>query len=146
MLLNNEPTLCLSFRERRQLLRDHFRVIKNRFALVQAIDATASQECQDEVSDFFKKSINDGCEGIMVKVLDHTGRGGNNVVEADGQNATEIKRVIRQTKSSQLLATYEPGTSDMHKYCVCSSTTNQQLHFYFRQTHGELAQSQKGLC
>ncbi|CAO3665673.1 unnamed protein product [Umbelopsis vinacea] len=108
MLLNDEPTLCLSFRERRQLLRDHFRVVKDRFALVQAIDATASQECQDEVSDFFKRSIKDGCEGIMVKVLDHAGRGGNNVVEADGQNATENKRVIRQTKSSQLLATYEP--------------------------------------
>lgn len=132
MLFNNEPTLCLSFRERRQLLRDHFRLIKNRFALVQAIDATASQEYQDEVSDFFKKSIKDGCEGIMVKVLDHTGRGGSNVVEADGQDATENKRVIRQTKYSQLLATYEPGTSDMHKYCVCSSTTNQQFHFGFR--------------
>lgn len=103
MLLNNEPTLQRSLRERRQLLRDHLHLIENKFALVEAIDASGSQECQDEVSDFFKKSIKDGCEGIMVKVLDHPG------VENNGHAPNEDKVETRATKMSQLLSTYEPG-------------------------------------
>ncbi|CAO3693020.1 unnamed protein product [Umbelopsis ramanniana] len=102
MLLNNEPTLQRSLRERRQLLRDHFHLIENKFALVEAIDASGSQECQDEVSDFFKKSIKNGCEGIMVKVLDHPG------MENNGHAPNDDKVETRATKTSQLLSTYEP--------------------------------------
>lgn len=109
MLLNNEPTLQRSLRERRQLLRDHFHLIENKFALVEAIDASGSQECQDEVSDFFKKSIKNGCEGIMVKVLDHPG------MENNGHAPNADKVETRATKTSQLLSTYEPGNVQAFK-------------------------------
>jgi DNA ligase 1 len=111
MLLNNEPTLQRSLRERRQLLRDHFHLIENKFALVEAIDASGSQECQDEVSDFFKKSIKDGCEGIMVKVLDHPGVDHNGKAPMDDK-ANNDKVETRATKTSQLLSTYEPGNEE----------------------------------
>jgi hypothetical protein len=108
MLLNNEPTLHLSFSERRQRLRDHFHLIENKFALVEAIDASGNQEYQDEVSDFFKKSIKDGCEGIMVKVLNHPSIGDNSSAQMDDKSNND-KTVAPTSKSSQLLSTYEPG-------------------------------------
>ncbi|KAH8553898.1 ATP-dependent DNA ligase [Umbelopsis sp. PMI_123] len=107
MLLNNEPTLHLSFSERRQRLRDHFHLIENKFALVEAIDASGNQEYQDEVSDFFKKSIKDGCEGIMVKVLNHPSIGDNSSAQMDDKSNND-KTVTPTSKSSQLLSTYEP--------------------------------------
>lgn len=127
MLLNDEPVLWESLRNRRELLREHFTPIKDRYDLVKSMDTVVSREnqdgapeptsetkpqdvassveYQDEVSGFFKQSIKDGCEGIMVKVLDHASGYSGNQLDPIIANKTEIK----QTRANQLLASYEPG-------------------------------------
>lgn len=126
MLLNDEPVLWESLRNRRELLREHFTPIKDRYDLVKSMDTVVSREnqdgapeptsetkpqdvassveYQDEVSGFFKQSIKDGCEGIMVKVLDHASGYSGNQLDPIIANKTEIK----QTRANQLLASYEP--------------------------------------
>jgi DNA ligase-1 len=75
-----------SLRERRELLRTKFTEIKNRFTYVSHIESSDPEE----IHLFFKESIEFGCEGIMIKVLD------------DSLNLENKTRM-------NLLASYEPG-------------------------------------
>lgn len=52
--------------ERRKLLREHFQIVKGEFDFATASDA----ESTDEIQIFLEESIKDGCEGLMVKMLE----------------------------------------------------------------------------
>ncbi|KAF3919773.1 hypothetical protein ABW20_dc0108540 [Dactylellina cionopaga] len=69
MQLNGEELLGRPFRERRKLLREEFVEVDKRFTWVKSLDATADD--QDAVIDFFKGSLKEKCEGVMVKLLDN---------------------------------------------------------------------------
>ncbi|KAI7850107.1 ATP-dependent DNA ligase [Circinella umbellata] len=72
MFLNDSPLLQLSFRERRLLLKQHFQPVENKFNFVSSIQLSGTDlEEQERMQGFFEQSVNEGCEGIMVKVLDH---------------------------------------------------------------------------
>ncbi|CAG8447623.1 8042_t:CDS:10 [Ambispora gerdemannii] len=70
MYLNEEPLLKKSLRERRDLLETRFNQIPNKFAFVKHIESSS----EEEIHEFFRESIEAGCEGIMVKVLDEPPR------------------------------------------------------------------------
>lgn len=52
--------------ERRELLREHFQEIHLEFAFAKWSDAEAVEEIQT----FLDESVKDGCEGLMVKMLE----------------------------------------------------------------------------
>ncbi|CAI2162635.1 5366_t:CDS:2 [Funneliformis geosporum] len=66
MYLNGESLLKKPLRERRDFLRTKFTEIPNRFTYVNHIESSDPEE----IHSFFKESMEFGCEGIMVKVLD----------------------------------------------------------------------------
>ncbi|CAG8632395.1 373_t:CDS:10, partial [Ambispora leptoticha] len=70
MYLNEQPLLKKSLRERRDLLETNFNQLPNKFALVRHIESSS----EEEIHEFFRESIEAGCEGIMVKVLDEPPR------------------------------------------------------------------------
>ncbi|SPO32068.1 probable CDC9 - DNA ligase I [Ustilago trichophora] len=65
LYLNGQPLLSLSLAERRTLLREHFRPVEDEF------DYARSEDCNsvEEISVFLDKSVKEGCEGLMVKML-----------------------------------------------------------------------------
>ncbi|KAH9944352.1 ATP-dependent DNA ligase [Epithele typhae] len=66
LYLNGEPLLHLDFAERRRLLQEHFRPVDLEFQFAKASDADTT----DEIQTFLEESVKDGCEGLMVKMLD----------------------------------------------------------------------------
>ena len=52
--------------ERRKLLREHFQEVPLEFAFAKWSDAEAVEEIQT----FLDESVKDGCEGLMVKMLE----------------------------------------------------------------------------
>ena len=52
--------------ERRRLLREHFIPVEGEFAFATSSDAEAVEDIQT----FLDASIKDGCEGLMVKMLE----------------------------------------------------------------------------
>lgn len=61
-----QSLLHLSFLERRKLLREHFEEVEGEFAFAKASDC----ETVDEIQTFLEESVKDGCEGLMVKMLE----------------------------------------------------------------------------
>ncbi|KAJ7783769.1 hypothetical protein DFH07DRAFT_789056 [Mycena maculata] len=66
LYLNGEPLLKKSLLERRELLREHFQVVPGEFDFAKSSDS----ETVDEIQTFLEQSVKDGCEGLMVKMLD----------------------------------------------------------------------------
>ncbi|KAI0361577.1 ATP-dependent DNA ligase [Trametes cingulata] len=66
LYLNGEPLLQKDFAERRALLRDHFQPVDGEFQFAKASDC----ETTDEIQAFLEESVKDGCEGLMVKMLE----------------------------------------------------------------------------
>ncbi|PPQ76335.1 hypothetical protein CVT26_008963 [Gymnopilus dilepis] len=66
LYLNGEPLLQLPLHERRKLLRDHFTPVPGEFDFAKSSDAESTEEIQI----FLEESVKDGCEGLMVKMLD----------------------------------------------------------------------------
>ncbi|KAI0076086.1 DNA ligase I [Panus rudis PR-1116 ss-1] len=64
--LNGEPLLQRPLAERRELLRKHFQPVKGEFDFAKSSDS----ETVDEIQTFLDESIKDGCEGLMVKMLE----------------------------------------------------------------------------
>jgi DNA ligase 1 len=52
--------------ERRELLRAHFQPVEGEFAFAKSSDGESSEEIQA----FLEDSVRDGCEGLMVKMLE----------------------------------------------------------------------------
>ncbi|KAI0936388.1 hypothetical protein AcV5_004540 [Taiwanofungus camphoratus] len=66
LYLNGEPLLHKSLTERRQLLRENFQQVPGEFDFAKASDA----ETTEEIQAFLEESVKDGCEGLMVKMLE----------------------------------------------------------------------------
>ncbi|KAI0735133.1 ATP-dependent DNA ligase [Earliella scabrosa] len=66
LYLNGEPLLQKDFSERRQMLQEHFQPVELEFQYAKASDC----ETTDEIQTFLEESVKDGCEGLMVKMLD----------------------------------------------------------------------------
>ncbi|TFK41176.1 ATP-dependent DNA ligase [Crucibulum laeve] len=66
LYLNGEPLLQKPLHERRALLREHFTVVPGEFDFAKSSDS----ETTDEIQTFLEESVKDGCEGLMVKMLD----------------------------------------------------------------------------
>ncbi|KAJ7071047.1 hypothetical protein C8F01DRAFT_1362831 [Mycena amicta] len=66
LYLNGEPLLKKSLIERRQLLREHFQTVEGEFDFAKSSDS----ETTDDIQTFLEQSVKDGCEGLMVKMLE----------------------------------------------------------------------------
>ncbi|KAJ7293561.1 ATP-dependent DNA ligase [Mycena rebaudengoi] len=66
LYLNGEPLLHKSLLERRELLHKHFQVVPGEFDFAKSSDS----ETTDEIQTFLEQSVKDGCEGLMVKMLE----------------------------------------------------------------------------
>ncbi len=61
-----QPLLQKDLSERRELLQQHFQPVDLEFQFAKASDAHAT----DEIQTFLEESVKDGCEGLMVKMLE----------------------------------------------------------------------------
>lgn len=66
LYLNGEPLLQFPLEKRRELLRRHFNVVPGEFDFAKSSDS----ETTEEIQNFLEESVKDGCEGLMVKMLD----------------------------------------------------------------------------
>lgn len=66
LYLNGEPLLRRSLRDRRKLLHEHFQAVDKEFQFAKSSDG----ETVDEIQAFLEESVKDGCEGLMVKMLE----------------------------------------------------------------------------
>ncbi|KAJ7630920.1 ATP-dependent DNA ligase [Roridomyces roridus] len=66
LYLNGEPLLKKSLQERRELLRKHFQTVPGEFDFAKSSDS----ESVDDIQTFLEQSVKDGCEGLMVKMLE----------------------------------------------------------------------------
>ncbi|KIM48219.1 hypothetical protein M413DRAFT_225258 [Hebeloma cylindrosporum] len=66
LYLNGEPLLQLPLEKRRELLREHFIAVPGEFEFAKSSDS----ETTEEIQIFLEESVKDGCEGLMVKMLD----------------------------------------------------------------------------
>lgn len=66
LYLNGESLLHRPFAERRALLREHFQEVPGEFAFAKSNDC----ETTEEIQTFLEESVKDGCEGLMVKMLE----------------------------------------------------------------------------
>ncbi|KZT30565.1 ATP-dependent DNA ligase [Neolentinus lepideus HHB14362 ss-1] len=66
LYLNGEPLLHKPLVERRELLMQHFQPVDGEFQFAKASDG----ETTEEIQAFLEESVKDGCEGLMVKMLE----------------------------------------------------------------------------
>ncbi|KAK7058984.1 ATP-dependent DNA ligase Cdc17 [Paramarasmius palmivorus] len=66
LYLNGEPLLHKSLSERRKLLGEHFQPVPFEFQFAKSSDSEATEDIQT----FLEESVKDGCEGLMVKMLE----------------------------------------------------------------------------
>ncbi|GAA6024482.1 hypothetical protein JCM11491_004831 [Sporobolomyces phaffii] len=69
LYLNGEPLLDKNLARRRELLFEHLQPVEGEFAFATSADATEVNDIQI----FLDQSIKDGCEGLMVKLLEGEG-------------------------------------------------------------------------
>ena len=72
-LIIGQPLLGHSFRERRNLLREHFRPLRRpsseeMVAQFDFVESCESTDGKSSVEDFLVKAIENKCEGLMFKV------------------------------------------------------------------------------
>ena len=61
-----QPLLQKSLAERRVLLRESFQIVESEFQFAKSTDS----ETVEEIQTFLEESVKDGCEGLMVKMLE----------------------------------------------------------------------------
>lgn len=66
LYLNGEPLLRKNLTERRELLRQHFEPVAFEFQFAKSSDSEKTEDIQA----FLDESVKDGCEGLMVKMLE----------------------------------------------------------------------------
>nr|BAC76762.1 DNA ligase I [Coprinopsis cinerea] len=94
LYLNGEPLINKPLVERRDLLRKHFQVVPGEFDFAKSSDG----ESTDEIQTFLEESVKDGCEGLMVKML-----------ESDASNYEPSRRSVNWLK---LKKDYLAGVGD----------------------------------
>jgi len=95
--LKKKSLLKKPLRERRELLKTKFTEIPNRFTYVNHIESSDPEE----IYSFFKESLEFGCEGIMIKILDY------------------LPKSLENKTRMNLLASYEPGSYNIIYKLVC---------------------------
>ncbi|KAF8337435.1 ATP-dependent DNA ligase [Cantharellus anzutake] len=66
LYLNGEPLLHKTLAERRTHLHQHFQEVPGEFMFAKSSDS----ETTEEIQAFLEESVKDGCEGLMVKMLE----------------------------------------------------------------------------
>ncbi|KAL1517085.1 hypothetical protein ABEB36_000894 [Hypothenemus hampei] len=66
LYLNGEPLVKKPFKERRELLKKHFREHDGEWLFAKCLDTTKMEEVQE----FLDESVKGNCEGLMVKTLE----------------------------------------------------------------------------
>ncbi|XP_050294802.1 DNA ligase 1 isoform X2 [Anthonomus grandis grandis] len=66
LFLNGEPLVKKPFKERRELLKQHFTEHEGEWLFAKALDTTKMEEVQE----FLEESVKGNCEGLMVKTLE----------------------------------------------------------------------------
>lgn len=66
LYLNGETLVRKTFEERRQMLKDNFKVVEGEFDFAKSVDGETTEEIQEAL----EMSIKENCEGLMVKTLD----------------------------------------------------------------------------
>ena len=61
-----KPLLRKPLSERRQILREHFRPVHGEFDFAKSSDG----ETTEAIQAFLEESVKDGCEGLMIKMLE----------------------------------------------------------------------------
>lgn len=64
--IDAQPLLHKTLLERRELLREHFTEVSGEFSFAKSSDGESSEEIQV----FLDESVKDGCEGLMVKMIE----------------------------------------------------------------------------
>lgn len=66
LYLNGEPLVTRPFKERRDLLKNHFKEHEGEWLFAKSLDTTKMEEVQE----FLEESVKGNCEGLMVKTLE----------------------------------------------------------------------------
>ncbi|XP_066156931.1 DNA ligase 1 isoform X2 [Euwallacea fornicatus] len=66
LYLNGEPLIKRPFKERRELLKEHFKEQEGEWLFAKCLDTTKMEEVQE----FLEESVKGNCEGLMVKTLE----------------------------------------------------------------------------
>ncbi|CDZ97611.1 dna ligase i [Phaffia rhodozyma] len=66
LFLNGESLLQKQLHERRAILQENFTPVEGEFTFAKSSDG----ETSDEIQQFLEESVKDGCEGLMVKMLE----------------------------------------------------------------------------
>jgi DNA ligase-1 len=71
MFLNGSSLLRQPLRERLRLLAENFTAVPGRFSEVRRVSGTAGPEGMEEVAGALQSALEEGAEGLMVKLLDN---------------------------------------------------------------------------
>ncbi len=66
MISRTKPLLHRNLSERRELLRQHFEPVDSEFQFAKSSESEKTEDIQA----FLDESVKDGCEGLMVKMLE----------------------------------------------------------------------------
>ncbi|KAI0032476.1 ATP-dependent DNA ligase [Vararia minispora EC-137] len=99
MYLNGNVLLGDTFRHRRAALHKHFAPVEldvKNAARLRHVEYCESTEGKEATEEFWLKSVDSRCEGLMIKLLDN------------GEIAETVEGIEGKTKKKPLPATYEP--------------------------------------
>jgi len=111
-LTSPQPLLQKPLNGRRESLREHFQVVPGEFDFAKSSDAESTEEIQI----FLEESVKDGCEGLMVKMLEsdasyyEPSRRSVNWLKVHYCSKIEIVHIL--TVLSQLKKDYLAGVGD----------------------------------
>ncbi|KAH8835241.1 DNA ligase I [Flagelloscypha sp. PMI_526] len=122
LYLNGEPLLHKTLDERRKLLRAHFNVVPGEFDFAKSSDSQATED----IETFLNESVKDGCEGLMVKML-----------ESEASHYEPSRRSVNWLKvlgarglnvyGAFLLACYDPDAEEFQTICKIGTGFSEEM-------------------